>query len=401
MKKIFIHITSLDGCAYHRLILPYQKLMELTDEFQISFGYSRPSQELTFEQKVKEIAANDILIFHRLLPPGLLDAVREANPNIKVIIDMDDAWRLNDSHPSAEIYRKEGTSETIRHHLTGADYVTGTTEYRANKIRPFNPNVTIFPNALNREGQFVPEDIPSGRLRFGLIGSSSHAKDVELLDGVVKQLPKDVLDKIQFVLCGFDQGHYRVYQPDGSIKLIPMPYEQNLWHKIEVMLSDNYNTITPEHKDFLLEHRYKVDYTTDEAYHRVWSRDVDSYAELYNQIDVLMIPLLGNDFTACKSDLKMIEASAMGKAVIVSDVDPYKECAINAIEKGGTINENGNCIMVNNSKGSKGWVKAITRLTNDESLRQMIASNLSKLVDEPKYNLTAVSRSRIEFLRNI
>ena len=180
-----------------------------------------------------------------------------------------------------------------------------------------------------------------------------------------------------------------------------MPYEQNIWHKIEVMLTDNYSTITPEHRDFLLEHRYKVDYTTDEAYHRVWSRDVDSYAELYNQIDVLMIPLLSNEFTACKSNLKMLEASVMSKAVIVSDVNPYKECIVNAIEKGGTINKDGNCIAVNNNKGSKGWVKAITRLTNDGSLRQMIASNLSKLVDEPKYNLTTVSRSRIEFLRSI
>lgn len=401
MKKIFIHIASLNGCTYHRLILPYQKMMELTDEFQISFGYSRSPQELTFEQKVKEIAANDIFIFHRLLPPGLLDAVREANSNIKVVIDIDDAWRLNDSHPLADIYRRENTSERILYHLTNADYATCTTKYLADKIKLFNPNVIIFPNALNREDQFVPVDIPSDRIRFGLIGSSSHAKDVELLEGVVKQLPKDILDKIQFVLCGFDQGHYRVYQPDGSIKLIPMPYEENIWHKIEVMLTNNYSTITPEHRDFLLEHRYKVDYTTDEAYHRVWSRDVDSYAELYNQIDVLMVPLLCNEFTACKSNLKMLEAAVMNKAVIVSDVNPYKECIVNAIEKGGTINKDGNCIAVNNNKGSKGWVKAITRLTNDDSLRQMIVSNLSKLVDEPKYNLTTVSRSRIEFLRGI
>ena len=401
MKKIFIHIASLNGCTYHRLILPYQKMMELTDEFQISFGYSRSPQELTFEQKVKEIAANDIFIFHRLLPPGLLDAVREANSNIKVVIDIDDAWRLNDSHPLADIYRRENTSERILYHLTNADYATCTTKYLADKIKLFNPNVIIFPNALNREDQFVPVDIPSDRIRFGLIGSSSHAKDVELLEGVVKQLPKDILDKIQLVLCGFDQGHYRVYQPDGSIKLIPMPYEENIWHKIEVMLTNNYSTITPEHRDFLLEHRYKVDYTTDEAYHRVWSRDVDSYAELYNQIDVLMVPLLCNEFTACKSNLKMLEAAVMNKAVIVSDVNPYKECIVNAIEKGGTINKDGNCIAVNNNKGSKGWVKAITRLTNDDSLRQMIVSNLSKLVDEPKYNLTTVSRSRIEFLRGI
>lgn len=401
MKKVFIHINQLDGCTLHRLILPYQEVKKQTNEFQIDFGYSKPSEELTIEEKVQEIASYDILIFHRLLPDGLLDMVRKANPNIKVIIDMDDAWRLNDSHPLASIYRKENTSEKILYHLTHADYVTCTTKYLADKIRSFNPNIYIFPNALNRENQFVPTNISSDRIRFGLVGSSSHAKDVELLDGVVKQLPKDILDKIQFVLCGFDQGHYRTYRPDGTIELTPMSYEQNIWHKIEVMLTDNYSTITSEHRDFLLEHLYKVDYSTDEAYHRVWSRDIDSYAELYNQIDVLLIPLLGNDFTACKSNLKMLEASVMNKAVIVSDVEPYKSIAINAIERGGEVNKNGNCLVVSNSKGSRGWVKAISRLVKDASLRQMIASNLSKLIDEPEYNLTSVSRHRIDFLRNI
>lgn len=401
MKKIFIHINSLDGCALHRLILPYQEILKQTDEFQISFGYSKPTDTLTFEDRVREIADYDVLIFHRILPEGLFDAVKKANPSIITVIDMDDNWRLNDSHPSADIYKRENTSEKILYHIQNADYVTCTTEYLAKKIRPVNPNIYVFDNALNREGQFVPQDIPSERLRFGIIGSSSHAKDIELLSGVVSQLPKDVLDKIQFVLCGFDRGFYRTYKPDGKIELAEMPYEEVMWHKAEVILSNNYSTITPEHRDFLLEHRYKVDYTTDEAYHRVWCRDVDSYAELYNQIDVLLVPLLENDFNVCKSELKLIEASVMGKAVIASEASPYKEIGINALERGGTINSEGNCILVNNNKKSKGWVKAITKLTNDNNLRNLITSNLSKLTVSGKFCLSDAVKPRIDFLRQL
>jgi len=401
MKKIFVHITALDGCALHRLILPYLEIQKQTDELQIQLGYSRPVAEMTFEEEAQEIAQYDILVFHRLLKDGLLNRIREINPNIKVIIDMDDDWRLNDTHPAADIYRREKTSERILWHIKNADYVTCTTEYLANKIRPFNSNITIFNNALNPEDQFVPQDIPADRIRLGLIGSSSHSKDYELLSGLAQQLPKEILDKVQIVLCGFDKGTYRVYNEDGTVQFRDMPYEQNLWHQLEVMLTDNYKIITPEHRDFLLEHRYKVDYTTDEAYHRVWAKDIDCYAEAYNQIDILLVPLLGNDFTACKSELKMIEASIMGKPVIASEVLPYTTCAINAIEKGGKINPEGNCILVNNQKGCRGFVKAITRLVKDEQLRQMITNNIKKLSQSDKYNLTAVAKKRIEFLQHI
>jgi hypothetical protein len=38
-----------------------------------------------------------------------------------------------------------------------------------------------------------------------LVGGSSHLKDLEILNGVVGRLRNDnLLDKVQFVLCGFD-----------------------------------------------------------------------------------------------------------------------------------------------------------------------------------------------------
>ena len=61
-KKIFIHFNSLDGCAFHRLILPYKEVEKQTDLFKITWYYSK--KDLTIEERAKEIASNDILIFN-------------------------------------------------------------------------------------------------------------------------------------------------------------------------------------------------------------------------------------------------------------------------------------------------------------------------------------------------
>ena len=399
-KKIFIHFNSIDGCAFHRLILPYKEVEKQTDLFKITWGYSK--QDLTIEERAKEIASNDILIFNRILPDGLLEAVRKANQNIKVIIDMDDAWRLNEQHMFYKMYKHNNISEKILYHLKNADYITCTTEYLANMIRPFNKNVVIFPNALIPEGQFEPLPTQSNRIRFGLIGGSTHMKDYELLSGIANQLPKEILDKVQFVLCGFDYSYYQRVNQDGQYELKLAEWRDNPWVQIESMLTDNYKTVTPQNKQILHQYNKYLETSLDDTYRRIWLKDIHTYATAYNDVDVLLAPLLANSFNACKSELKLIEASVMGKAAIVSDVVPYTICGINAIERGGNINTDGNCLMVNNTKGSLGWAKAITRLVKDKELRNMITANLGKLtLPNAKYNLTKVAKDRIEFLKHI
>ena len=397
MKKIFININGLDGCTLHRLLIPYNEVMKETDEFKFTVGFPKKEKEMTLQEKIDIIGEHDILIFHRLLPEGLLDGVKEQHPNVKIVMDMDDYWRLNDKHPAYWIYRDMNISENILKHVRKADYITCTTEYLAKKIREFNKNVTVFPNALKAEGQFKPNPIHSNVLRLGIIGGSSHMKDLELLDGVVKQLPKDILNKVQFVLCGFDKGVVKL--ENGETRDIP--WEDNLWAKTERMLTDNYQTISQPHREFLNKFEWKIEFNSDEPYKRVWTKDIFSYATSYNEIDVLLVPLIANDFTACKSELKMIEASVMKKPVIISEVAPYTNCGINLIEKGGQINPEGNCIFINNNKGSKAWVKAITKLVNNPNLIEMLKTNISKLTESGKYYLPDVTKERIKYLQQL
>ena len=400
MTKIFIHFNGYEGCALHRLFLPYREVEKQTDLFEFTFGYDE--KDVTFEDRVNRIVQHDIFIFNRLLPDGLIDAVKASKPSMKIICDMDDDWRLNEEHYLYKIYKQNHTSEKIADCIKKSDYVTCTTEYLAKKLRNLNKNVFVFPNALNAEDQFESHPKHSDRIRFGFIGGSSHMKDIGMLRGVYNLLPTDVQNKVQFVLCGFDVAQYTHFNNDGTTTKTTASWEDNPWVHTEKMLTNNYQTVTDEHRRFLLMYDRFVEYDSKDAYKRVWTKSVFDYAKAYNDIDVLLVPLISNEFDASKSELKLIEASVMHKPVIVSQTMPYTICGVNVFEKGGLIHSEGNCIMIPENKGVKGWAKAITKLTRSAELRELLANNLSKLTAEGgKYNLTEVSKKRIEFLKSI
>lgn len=392
MKRILLYISDGNGCTLHRLILPHAYLNK--EVFEVQYG----TESMDYE----EIGKYDLFVFHRMLPDGMIERLKAECPNTKIICDIDDLWELTTSHILYNHYLNYDISNAIKKHIKLADYVTTTTPLLAAKIKPFNPNVHVFANSLIPDSEFKPNPTPSDKIRFGIIGGCTHVKDMVLLEGVVKQLPQDVLDKIQFVLGGFDKGVYQIPMADGSIRKEPMPWEENAWVKMERILTNDYQTISPEHKQFLQQYTMGLEFNSDEPYKRIWAKDIWNYATIYDDIDVLLVPLVDNEFNRSKSELKLIEAGVKQKACIVSDVMPYKLCAIPAIEKGGAINPEGNCLMVNNAKGSRGWAKAITRLVKDKDLRDMITTNLTKLTEPgAKYNLKKVTDDRNNFYKKI
>lgn len=396
MKKILIYVHGLNGCTLHRLILPYSTISK--ELFEVQLGTDKKDDEL-FDY-IKDF---DIFVFHRLLPDGMLERIKKDCPNTTVICDIDDYWVLSSSHILYNQYRQWNISERVFHHIQLSDYVTTTTDALADKIKPINPNVHVFPNALIPDGEFEPHPTQSDKIRFGIIGGSTHFKEItDNLGGIMTMLPTDVLEKVQFVLCGFDKGVLQVPQSDGSLKEELMPWEQNGWTITERALTSNYKFLSSEHVNFLNTFQQGMNYTTEEPYRRVWTRDVWNYATFYDEIDCLLVPLIDSEFNRNKSELKLIEASVKNKPAIVSDVYPYKICGINVFDKGGEINPDGNCIMVNDRKGVRAWVKAITRFVRDKYVRDLITDNLHKLTTgSGAYNLMNVSEKRNQFLSTL
>ena len=124
------------------------------------------------------------------------------------------------------------------------------------------------------------------------------------------------------------------------------------------------------------------------------------YYEHYGEIDVLLVPLLDNDFNKCKSQLKVIESAFANVAIIASDFGPYQIDLKNAIQKGGEIDKTGNALLVDPKKNHKLWSKYITMLANNPDLVKMLQKNLHDSIVE-KYDIRNVTKQRAELYRKL
>lgn len=283
--------------------------------------------------------------------------------------------------------------------LRKADLCSTTTEIFAEKIRRLcNKNVAVFPNAIDpTEKQFIPiEQRDTKRLRLGFICGSSHLHDFKLLDGIISKLDKETLDKIQFVLCGFDTRGNRTirYQDTGRVETRPIKPEESVWYEYEKLITNNYSIVSKEHEEFLKKFIPQSDYPNhDEAYRRCWTKDINEYATHYNNIDVLLVPLAENDFNKVKSQLKVVEAGFFHKAIVASNFGPYTIDLKSMITKGNEYHEDGNSLLVEPNKGVKMWAKYIKMLVNDPEMVKSLQDNLYNTVKDT-YCIETVCKDR-------
>jgi len=399
-KKIKMLVIPSDhsGCGFYRSVNPHQYIAQrYSDEFDVDIVYSMPNGDL--ESFFKQY---DLIHIHKQLDRDcrIMDMIKFLG--IPVIVDVDDNFKLGDDHPMSLTAKKERWHEPIINHLKRADYVTTTTPIFANMLKKYNKNVAVFPNAINpNEEQFaLPKTPPTDRLRVGIICGSSHLKDLELLNGIAKQIDKD---KVQFVLCGFDtRGNRTIYnQATGEKTTRPILPEESVWCDYEKIFTDNYNNVSPQHKEFLMKYMPNVDDPfTNEPYRRMWTRDISKYATHYANVDVLIAPLKENDFNVVKSQLKETECGFTHTAFIAQNFGAYTIDLVPMIEKGGKINENGTALLVDSSKNHKQWAKYINKLAEDRDMLKKLQDNLATFVEE-NYSVEKVCRDRVELYKKI
>lgn len=396
-KKIKILVIPSDkgGCGFFRSLQPHLFLKEnYGDLFDIDIIYQIPN----YVQLDKFFIQYDIIHIHKLLDKNceLIRLMKFCG--CRVIVDIDDHYDLGNDHPMSVTARLENWKEPIIKHLRLADMVTTTTEIFKKELLKHNKNVVVIPNAINpKETQFIPKPTKSDRLRFGIICGSSHLEDIKLLNGMVSTLPKEILDKIQFVLCGFDTNGTRTYRDTktGQITSRPIEPKETCWYEYEKILTNNYSIVSQDHKDFLNKFIKGYEYPNiNEAYRRCWTKNINEYATHYNNIDVLLVPLKENNFNKVKSQLKVIEAGFFNKAIIAQNFGPYTIDLVPMIEKGGSINENGNALLVDSNKNHKQWAKYIIKLVNDRDMVEKLQKNLHDTVKD-KYSLDEVSKIRV------
>jgi hypothetical protein len=415
MKKLKVLVVPSDktGVSYFRSTNPHIALEKnYPDEFHVDIDYE---PQINNDVWLKQY---DIIHYHRTLGP--YEKMEELNKKltdlgIVSIMDLDDYWSPGPHHPAYLLIKNAKLGDKLTSNLRLADYVTTTTDIFATEISKYNKNVFVLPNAIDpTEKQFTPALEPSNRIRIGWLGGSSHLKDLEILRGVVGKLRNDgLLDKIQFVLCGFDlRGQHTdlipVIDPVSKKQVIDptngkpkfeektraITPKESVWYQYERIFTDDYKSVSSEYSDFLMKFKQE-EYlnVSNEPYRRVWTKHISSYATNYNLFDISLAPIEENIFNKVKSQLKVIEAGFHHKAIIAQDFGPYKIDIRNAIQYGGGFDKTANGILIEKTRNHKDWYTSIKKLILNPDMIKTLQDNLFETVKDT-YSINKVTELR-------
>lgn len=346
-----------------------------------------------------ELGSYDIVQFIRYIDTTgrskeIADMVKKAG--CKLVVDIDDYWVLPSWHGLYKTYREHNAARHITESLELADLVTTTTEHFRQVIkREINhKNIEVLPNCIDtKHPQFTKRKIESGRLRFGWIGGVHHHRDIEAIENNFERFwsNKELVDKAQLCLGGFNinllsEGNIQELAAKGLDENIlrngsfPEVWSYLLraganmtvpeYIQLEKIFTRNYKGL--RYEEYYLQYlreftKYAEHIGYDKPYRRIWGRDTFNYADLYNEIDVALIPLYVCAFNRCKSELKLIEAGIMGKAVICSDVMPYSHI----------LTEDNSMRAYDNHTG---FFSGMRKLLESKDLRDQIAGGLSETI---------------------
>jgi glycosyltransferase involved in cell wall biosynthesis len=405
MSKIKILAIPSDkhGVGKFRIMDPYTFIGEKhSDDVHVDITFNAENNDEYFLNY-------DIVVFHSFIHQTTHDSNINRikwlkSKGIKVIMDIDDLWFVDQRHPMYHQIKASKIGEMKIEMLKLVDAITTTTSIFAKTImdRLGVKNVQIFPNAVNEdESQFKINTTKSDKIRFGWLGGSSHLYDLELMSNGFSSTHHSFKDKVQFVLCGFDlRGSVTEIGPNGERKQRPIKPFETVWYKYEKFFTDDYKVLSEEYKNYLHNFTENLPFNDEnEPYRRRWTKEINSYATNYNTFDVSLAPLVESLFNGNKSQLKVIEAGFHKKAIIASDTDPYTLDLISAVDN-GVLNNKGNALLVNPKRNHKDWAKHMKRLVENPNMIEDLGNRLYETVKD-KYSLKNVCNDRVQFFKTI
>jgi hypothetical protein len=285
--RILGNLGRLNGSKLHRVKLPLEyingKEIEINGEkVVIKVEFIKANEVLDVKLKEADIFYNNFDIGVQAWEIG----VKLSQYGVKLIEDLDDVFYLNPENPMFSNFN----AGNVKRHLALADTIIVTNERLKKRVERFTNvregddflPIHISPNHLPNEGQweYKPKEFHNGKVRFGIYGSISHLPDWKLLKGMIKILGnnKKFANQAKFVLAGCGNDVY--------------------WKEI---------------KSWFKGLKCEVDY--------IPVAPADNYMSLLDHVDVVLAPLVDNEFSWNKSSLKIAEC-AMRDVFLVGSV-PY------------------------------------------------------------------------------
>ena len=336
MNILVIIPKTFAGCGFYRLYQPFNHLAKNYD-VNITFSSSLQKTDVSYYTD-DELRSFTAVMYHKTLF-DMKDIRRLKDLGVPVIMDFDDHWVTGRDHTFYKQYTAEGQQAKLHKLLLQCDYITCTTEDLADEIYIHNENVEVFPNAYDKgyDGWKV-DRVKEDKFVFGYLGGPCHTRDVALL----RDVPAAT------------HAHFRLFGYNGT----------EIYKHYAKILS----------------------YLNEKNFSIYKGADIFNYPQFYNLMDVSLVPLEASKFNSMKSELKMIEAGAFSKAVIVSNVKPYT----NVIRHGK------NCLAAD-SKAN--WINYIKTLDRNRNYAHDLGAQLHE--DVKRYDINVVNEKRYNFLKDV
>jgi len=320
--RIIGYIQGVTGVSYHRILVPLL-LMKDVDVY-----VTNNLEEKDFEKGC------DVVVFNRIIPNEAMSKLLELKLKygFKIVCDVDDYWHLDEHHILYQSYLDNNFAESQIECLQFSDIITTTNDRLAPKIKPYNSNVHILPNAIPKQGQFDIERTPSKQPRLFWQGSETHRKDIAILKPVANEIYYK-LPQCKMVMAGYNGGE----------EWQSMVHNYTSGRMLSLMIIE--------------------------------AQQVTNYYEAYKEADICLVPLLDSNFNQYKSNLKVLEAANLGLPVIASKVNPYLDLPI---------------LYANNPKE---WVKHIKTLVESKKAQKERGKELKEYCDK-HFNFEKINNLR-------
>lgn len=285
-----------DGCCYYRIILPLDYMNWGNDEVKI-FYPNKTSLEGKDKTKCDhiseiEIFNPDIIFLNRtLFDKDLNWLALQKDKGVKIVVDIDDFWEIGPLHPYHSFWYKYEMNTKIKETIKLADLVLTTSHRLKAAISLFrlNRNCEVIPNAVPFGDKHFTSTTTekSSKMNFLYAGGSSHYQDIALLRNKFDRLGSDpsVRNSAVFTLAGFN----------------PLQGKHCEWDKMASI------------------------FKRTNSYQILDTLPIQEHMSFYDSADVVLVPLVKNEFNQYKSVLKIIEAATRELPCIVSDVPPYSD----------------------------------------------------------------------------
>lgn len=265
---------------------------------------------------IRSLDEFDLVVIYReaLLTPSIKFEKKVSESSVPVIFDFDDAIWVKDVSEGNKSLSFLKNVDKIKKVLPLVSHVTVGNAYLAEFALKYNPNVTIIPSTIDTEKYRKLSETKSAEVVIGWVGSHTTVKHFEEAVPILKRI-RDKYPNVRFKVIGDPE----YVNEELNIKGQP------------------------------------------------WSNDKE--VELFNQLDIGIMPLPDNPWTKGKCGMKGLLYMAVETPAIMSPVGMNNEIVENGVN--GFLPEN-----------EEEWFSDLSKLIEDKSLRNRIGKAGRAKVEE-------------------